>query len=160
MDASKTTITNLQSSAQRLASLADQFQLDARWVKAMGVKWLAHHIDKWHEQAERHSQIFIDRLFYIELAVSYQPDEVSAPSLNNGTVEAVLLSEQKLVASALDAFMGYRKAAWDEQADYTPDLYEHAIECLEKQSVKLARDLRLLGKLTEPGYIGARLEDE
>ena len=158
MDASKQTITNLQASAQILASLADQFQMDARWVKALGVKWLAQHIHGWHEKAECQSMIFLDRLLYIEVPISFQPDKVTAPAMGSGTIAGILRAEQGLVDKALTTFADYRSAAWEEQADYTPDLYEHAIECLEKQSVKLARELRLLAKLDEPGYIGARIE--
>jgi hypothetical protein len=156
MDADKQTVKNLQDSAQRLASLAGQYQIDVRWLKALGLGWLACYFKKWYGSTEDQLRIFVDRLLYIEAPVSYQAGKVTTPD----DLATLLSDREKTVYDILDAFKDYRKASWDIEADYTPDIYEHAIRELEKQAVKLARERKLLEKLTEPGYIGARLEDE
>ena len=46
-------------------------------------------------------------------------------------IEAFHSSHPRVVIEA------FRKAAWDTKADYTPDIYEHAIEALEKQAFKI-----------------------
>lgn len=60
-----------------------------------------------------------------------------------------------LVYAAFEQLCQFRKNAWDARADSTADLYEHAIQELEKQAIKIERELALIKKLDQEGYIGA-----
>ena len=148
-------IDNLQESCALMAHLAAQYKLDALQLKALGVKWLAKHAKCWHHGSGKFLAQFVTRLLYFEESPSYDPGEVSTAD----TIEALLKRDLDLVNSAHETMAGFRKAAWDAEADYTPDIYEHAVGELEHQAKHIARELGLIAKLTEPGYIAARLSD-
>jgi bacterioferritin (cytochrome b1) len=151
----KKTIANLQTAAQLLAHLAGQYQVDVRQLKAMGLKWLACRVKKWYAASEDHLRKVIDRLLYFDADPEYDAGAVSGAD----TVEEVLQRAQDLVYAAHEQLVKFRAQAWEAQADYTPDVYEHAIHDLEHQAFKIERERALIKKLGEPGYIGARLED-
>jgi bacterioferritin (cytochrome b1) len=153
--ASQLVIDNLQSSCEMMAHLAAQYELDCRQLKALGVKWLAKRVKCWHKGSEKYLRQFIDRLLYFEEAPGYNAGAVTTVA----SIDAVLERDLALVDAAHEALTGFRSAAWKAEADYTPDIYEHAIGELEHQAKHIARERALIAKLGEPGYIGARLGD-
>lgn len=148
-------IANLQTACQLEAHLAAQYQVDVQQLKAMGLNWLAHRVKKWYSGSEAQLRTFIDRLLYFGTDPTYEAGTVTGAD----SVDGLLERAQGLVYAALDQLDDFRKAAWDAKADYTADIYEHAIRDLEKQAIKIDRERNLIQKLGEPGYIGARLED-
>jgi bacterioferritin (cytochrome b1) len=146
---------NLQTACQIFAHLAGQYQVDKHQLHAMGLNWLASRIAKWKKGACCQLGIFIDRLLYFDTDPDYELGAVAGAD----SVDAILERAQGLVAAGLEQLVGFRKAAYEALADYTPDIYEHAIRELEKQAYKIERERSLIRKLGEPGYIGARLED-
>lgn len=153
--ASAKVIADLQSACELLAHLTGQYQVDVRQLKAMGLKWLAHCVKKWYGETEDQLRIFIDRLLYFDTDPEYDAGTVAGTD----GVDALLARDEDLVYTALEQFIKFRGNAWNAQMDYTPDLYEHAIKELEEQGYKIRRERRLIAKLGEPGYVGARLED-
>ena len=152
----KSITDNLQIACDITAHLSAQMLVDAAQVKAFGVKWLARHIKKWHEANEEYLKTFIGRLLYFDTDPEYDAGSVNGAD----EIEGILENEESLVAAAIDKFCEFRKAAWDVRADYTPDVYEHAIEYLEFQCFKIERELQLWKDLGKPGYIGARIPDD
>jgi bacterioferritin (cytochrome b1) len=153
--ASQTVIDNLQTSVALMAHLCAQYELDCRQVKMLGVKWLARHIKCWRKGSCTFLGQFIDRLLYFGESPSYDSGEVTTAA----SLDAILEREYALVDAAHEALTEYRAAAWKAEADYTPDIYEHAIGQLEHQAKHIARERALIAKLGEPGYIAARLSD-
>jgi bacterioferritin (cytochrome b1) len=151
----QTVVDNLQTSCQVMAHLAGQYQVDVQQLKAMGLKWLAKCVKKWYQGSEKYLRQFVDRLLYFSVDPEYDAGETAGAD----NVDALLERAETLVYAALDSLTGFRKAAWDARADYTPDVYEHAIKALEYQAVTIERERALIKKLTEAGYIGSRLED-
>jgi bacterioferritin (cytochrome b1) len=148
-------IDNLQTSCELFAHLAAQYNLDVHQLKMLGVKWLAHRAKCWHKGSGKFLGQFVDRLLYFDEAPSYEPGEITTAE----SVDALLERDLDLVNAAHEALTGFRKDAWNAEADYTPDVYEHAIGELEHQAKHIARERALIQKLTEPGYIAARLGD-
>lgn len=154
--ASQPVIDNLQAACELMAQLAAQYGLDARQFKALGVKWLAKRVKCWHKGSEKFLGQLIDRLLYFGEKPKY---DVGSVTIGADTIDGVLAEELDLVGEAHDALVAYRKAAWNAEADYTPDIYEHAIGELEHQAKHIARERALIQKLGEAGYVGARLGD-
>jgi bacterioferritin (cytochrome b1) len=61
--------------------------------------------------------------------------------------------------ATLEFMEGARKRAWDTVADYTPDIYEHAIGAVEKIAYETEQQLNLIKEIGLPAYIAARLDD-
>ena len=150
-----TVVKNLQTSCAVLAHMAEQFRVDEKNLKNMDLDWLAARVDKWYGKAECHLGKFIKRLLYYGVDPKYDCGSVT----NAADVESLLKSALAMSSAALDQFNEFRQQAWEAKAGYLPDLYEHAIDDLEHIVYKAQRELKLIDGLTEPGYIGARLED-
>jgi bacterioferritin (cytochrome b1) len=148
-------IDNLQESCALMAELAAQYKLDVHQLKALGVKWLAKRAKCWHHGSGKFLGQFIDRLLYFGESPKYDVGIVETAD----TIEALLKRDLDLVNAAHEELTSFRKDAWNAEADYTPDIYEHAVGELEHQAKHIARELALIAKLTEPGYISARLSD-
>jgi len=140
MKGDKQTIDNLQSAAQMLATMAEQFRIDELVLKDLGFKKLSKRACSWYYAAEKYLEKMIDRLTFFETAVKYATDEVSAAD----NVDETLARALTLSMNALTQFKAYRKAAWDVDADYTPDIYEHTIKMLEKQAEDIAEQQSLI----------------
>jgi bacterioferritin (cytochrome b1) len=121
----------------------------------MGLNWLAKCVKKWYASSEEHLREFLDRLLYFDQDPEYDAGQVSGATSIDGLLERAETS----VYAAFEQLCEFRKKAFEARADYTADIYEHSIRCLEKQAVKIERERALIAKLGEPGYIGARLED-
>lgn len=156
MKANATVISNLQVSCGLMAHLAAQYQVDVRQLRVMGMGWLACRVKKWYGGSEQYLRKFIDRLLYFDTDPEYDAGAVSGAA----SIKALLQRDEDLVYKALDQLRTFRKAAWNVVADYTPDIYEHAIGELENQAFKIERELNLIAKLGENGYVASRLEDE
>ena len=152
----KSIIDNLQTAAQMISHLAGQYRVDQRNLHAMGLKWLQKKVKCWYHKTEDQLDKMLDRLLYFGVDPDYDIGAVSGAD----TVTDLLDKDHGLVYALLEKLIEFRKAAWEIQTDYTPDIYEHAIECFEHQAYKIEREQELIKKLGEPGYIGARLEDE
>jgi len=152
----ETIIENLQTGAQMLSHLAGQYRVDATQLNVMGLKWLAQRVKCWYKGTEEQLDKFHKRLLYFDTDPTYDIGAVEGID----SVDGLLEQAGSLVEAILEKFYAYRKAAWDALADYTPDVYEHAIQELEHQAKKIERERDLIKKLGEPGYIGARLEDD
>lgn len=153
---SKQIVDDLNSAAQMLAHLSAQYRVDIKNIKSLGPKWLAKRVKCWYHETEEHLDKIVCRLFYFGEDPDYEVGQV----VGADDVVEILKRAEALVYAAHDAFCDFRKSAWEAKADYTPDIYEHAIHALERQAYQIERELELIKKLTEPGYIGARLEDE
>lgn len=155
MKIDKATGATLQAACATMAHLAAQYRLDRRQLKAIGLDWLACRVGKWYSASEHHQDKFIDRLLYTGNAPAYDTGSVTtAPS-----VTGLLQRASTLVYAALDQFVGFRKSAWETRADGVTDLFEHAVQELEHQAVKIEREVALIGKIGENDYIASRLED-
>lgn len=151
-------IDNLQKTAAGLASLSCQFRVDIRLIHAMGLKWLQHRIEKWYHCAESQLDVVVDRLLAFDTDPSYECGTVAGAS----SVLDVLTREQVSITGLHTSVCNYRKEAWDTKADYTPDIFEHVIESLEKILIKVEQQIALIKKLSKGGeanYIASRLED-
>lgn len=148
-------IKDLQTSAQLLAHLAGQYQVDVQNLKVMGPKWLAKRVKCFYQGTEKQLRIVIDRLLYFGTDAVYDAGETAGAD----DIPTILNRAQGLVYALLDHLCTARKAAWDYKADYTPDIYEHAIKEMEGQAYRIERELALIKQLSISGYIGARLED-
>jgi bacterioferritin (cytochrome b1) len=149
-------IENLQTGCQILSHLAEQYRVDARQLHAMGVGWLQDRIHCFYQKSERFLDKFIDRLLYFDTDPEYDAGKVTGAD----SITDILERDGALVYAALEQFWGFRKHAWDVQPDATTDLYEHAIQMLEKQAYKIERELGLIKEVGGEGsYIAARLED-
>jgi bacterioferritin (cytochrome b1) len=153
MTGDKKVIDNLQTAAQILSHLAEQYRVDRLNTKKFGVKALSKCFKEWYKGSEKHLEILIDRLLYFGADPEYDAGEVAGAD----DVKEILDRASGLVYAALDQFEKFRRAAWDTVADYTPDIYEHAIKELEYQAFKIEREQDLLKLLGEPGYVAARL---
>ena len=152
-------IENLQTGAQMLSHLAGQYRVDVTQLKVMGLKWLASRVKDWQKATEFQICKFHKRLLYFETDPAYDIGAVEGIE----SVDGLLEQAGGLVQAILDQFYDYRKAAWDARADYTPDVYEHAIQELEHQAMKIERERSLIVETAKPKegpYIGARLEDD
>lgn len=140
MKGDKSVIENLQTSAQMLATLAEQYRVDKHQLKDMGFKKLAKEVCCWYHKTEKHLGKIIDRLLYFETDPQYQPGEVAG----SDTVQEILSRALELADGAREQFIEFRKAAWEVQADYTPDIFEHAIKMLECQVEDITEQQALL----------------
>lgn len=149
-------IEDLQTTCQLLAHLAGQYQVDARQLKAMDLKWLAKCVKTFYQGSECFLRKFIDRILYF----GKDPEYDAGTTAGSDSVEEILTRAGGLVYAAHDQLCEFRKRAWETKADYTPDIYEHAIHELEHQAIEIEKQLELLKTLGDAGYIGSRLEDE
>jgi hypothetical protein len=149
-------IADLQESCQMFASLAGQYQVDVVHLHAAGLGWLQKRVKKWYMGSEDFLRKFIKRLDKFGVSAIYQADV----TVEFTDASAMLNRQYKAVSAAHEMMVKYRENAWKVEADYTPDIYEHAIEELESQICAIYREQTLVKQLGLPGYIGARLEDE
>ena len=139
-----------------LATMAEQFRIDAAQLNAQDIGWLAGKVHKWYGRSECHLGIILDQLFVFKAIPAYTVGKVAG----GGDPRAVLERAQAAAQAAFDAFCNLRTESWDARADGVPDIYEHAIQALEKIVAKCEQQLALVDGLGLSGYIGSRLEDE
>ena len=154
--ASTKIIDDLQTSAQILAHLAGQYRVDAINLHVMGLKWLVKRVKGWRDGADDQLCHIMKRLFQFGVDPEYDAGTVNGAD----AVDDILERAEGLVTAAHDQFCEFRAAAFAAKPDYTSDLYEHAIQELESQLTHIERERELIKKLSEPSYVGARLEDD
>jgi bacterioferritin (cytochrome b1) len=148
-------IEDLQTSAQMLAHLAGQYQVDVQNLKCMGVKWVANHVRCWYKGSEEQLRRMIKRLFQFGVDPEYDAGAVAGAD----TIDEILDRAEGLVTAAHDQMCVFRYNAYQAKPDYTSDIYEHAIHELEHQLTHIERERELIKKMGEASYVGARLED-
>ena len=146
---------SLQTSCQILSHLAGQYQVDIQQMKALGIKWLAKRVKSWYKGTESQLRIFLQTLLYFGVDPEYDAGSVAGAD----SVTEVLERAGSLAYAAMDFMCASRKQAWDIQADYTPDVYEHCIEELAHQIKHIERELHLISLSGETDYILSRLGD-
>ena len=156
MKADPRILADLNLACGALATMVEQFRIDRVQLKTLDCEWLAGKYGKWYEKAEEHLCSFQCRLIAFEGEPSFS---IAGPKGGGGDVAALLQRNLDFAQKTFDQFCAARAKAYTIRADYTPDDYEHAIKFLEKLIVKHETQLRLISGLTQPGYIGARLED-
>ncbi len=156
MPADPTIIAGLNGTCAMLSHLCNQLAVYKTNISKFGLDWLACKLGKKCGCVEDQLSIFVKRIFY------YRED----PEFEIGTVKGadsvteILNDSLSLVNAVLDFAVEQRKVAWGIRADYTPDLYEHLICDMEKAEYFFEQQLNLITMMTEPAYVGARLEDE
>ena len=155
MKADPKVISDLQSAAQMLATAAEQYRVDKRQLKGIDLDWLAHKVGHWYDDAECHLGIVLKRLIMFDTDPSYTVGKVAG----GGNVTDLLSRSLKGAQGLFDALCQYRKNAWNIRADGVPDVYEHAVQDVEKWIVCIERELKLIAGMGLPAYIGSRLED-
>jgi len=155
MKADPKVIADLQTAGGVLASMVEQFRVDIRLMKGGDQKYSAAMISGWYEDAEAHLGKILKRLVCFESDPGYS---IASPQ---GGADPVAIMKRQLTAAqaAFTQFCVFRQNSWNIRADSVCDLFEHAVQFLEKVVFKLEMELRLVGLLTPAGYIGARLED-
>jgi bacterioferritin (cytochrome b1) len=149
-------IADLQSSCAMLATAAEQYRVDCKALKAIDLDWLAHKVKGWYSDSECHLELMLKRLFAFDADPSYTVGKVGS----GGNVTDLLQRSLKGAQAMFDAFCTFRKNSWNARADSVPDLYEHAVQDIEKWIICIERELKLIEGMGLPGYIGSRLEDE
>jgi hypothetical protein len=156
--ANKQVIDDLQTGAQMLAHIAGQFKVDKINLNVMGLKWLAKRLCKWHHMTGHQLCIVTKRIFQFGEDPEYDAGTVSGAD----TVEEILTRAEELVTAAHDQFCEFRKATYEAKADYTSDIWEHAIQDLDHILTHVEREITLLTKTlhgAEAAYVGSRLDD-
>jgi bacterioferritin (cytochrome b1) len=156
MKADPKVVASLQQACGVMAHLVAQYRVDIRQLTAMDLDWLACRFKKWFSHSEDHLEIFIDNLLYFGENPSFDGGAVSG---TDEGVTAILKRNQKLLTDAMDQFCTARKQAWDILADDITDIFEHAIQEVKKQLVKIERELAIIAEINENNYVAARLED-
>lgn len=155
MKADPRVIGDLQTACGVLASLVEQIRAECIYLNCTDNDWLAGKCSKWYGKAEEHLEILIADLVIFDTRPSFAVTKVQGSGSVSDLVGGLLQSAQ----AAFDQFCKFRAASMAIRADDIPDDYEHAIQFLKKMVAKLEAQRDLVGGLTEPGYIGARLAD-
>jgi len=148
-------IADLQSAVQMLLTASEQYRVDKKQLKGIDLDWLAHKVGHWYDDAECNAGIMLKRLIAFDTDPSYAIGKVAG----GGNVTDLLTRDLKGAQSLFDALCQYRKNAWNIRADSVCDIYEHAIQDVEKWIICMERELKLIAGMGLPGYIGSRLED-
>lgn len=149
-------VEGLNITAQMLSHLSGQYRVFRINLHKMGMKWLSKKIFKLYHGTEEHLDCTLKRIFYYRIDPEYEIGSVKGAD----TVKEILSLCSSLVSATLKHAIEQRKASFAASPDYTTDIYEHIIECLEQQEYFLNQQLDLMRVLGgEPAYIASRLED-
>lgn len=157
MKADPRVVGDLLNACGILATMAEQFRIDAELLEATDIGWLASKVHKWYHKSEKFLHVFLERLIAFDGNAGYTVGKLQGTA---GSFSDVLQRDGAMLQAAFDKFCVMRKTAYDIRADYTPDDYEHAIHWLEKAIICCEKQMYLVEQLGPAGYIGARLEDE
>lgn len=155
MKADPKVLADLQNACASLANLAEQLRVDRIFLDKTDNDWLSDRCSKWYSKAEEHLEIFIGNIITFDSAPTYPCGKVQG----SGSLTELVSRNLSAAQTAFDQFCGYRTRSMQIRADRVPDDYEHAIQFLMKMITKLEAQRDLIGGLTEPTYIGARLAD-
>ena len=142
--------------------MAEQYRVDAIQLHVLDLDFLADQLydfdgeDGWHQKIETHLNKFIKRVLRFEADVTYVTGSVSS----GGDVVALLSRALSNAYTAFKQLTTARSAAWTIRADSVPDLYEHAIQTVEKQIFVIEQEQKLIAGLGLKDYIASRLENE
>lgn len=156
MKADQKVVQDLQVGCGLMATLAEQYRVDAAQLEAIDLDFLAHKFyPKWHQKLEHHIHEFLEAIIAFGGESAYLVGQVSG----GGDVRALLTRECVTATNAWGTMCVARKNAWNARADYVPDLWEHAIHAVQKQIETMERELELIKQLGAAGYVSARLEN-
>src|SRR5271169_2403819 len=113
--ASPQIIEDLQTSAQMLAHLSGQYQVDVQNIKCMGVKWVSKHVRCWYKGSEDQLRKVLKRLFQFGVDPEYDAGSVAGAD----TIDEILERAEGLVTAVHDQMCGFRLAAFNAKPDYT-----------------------------------------
>ncbi len=145
----KSIADNLLIAGQMLAQMSEQFAADVAQLDEKKVVYLKKLVKCWYRKVEEQRQIVGERLLEFGVDPKYQIGEVASTD----AIGDILERAEQLVTAAHQKFCEYRKAAWNIVADYTPDIYEHAIRKLEKILGDVENEQELLEAYGDKGYL-------
>lgn len=148
------TIKNIQSTAQALTVLVEQYRVDSHQASYKGLKWLENCFKGCYDSSEKQLSIFIDRLLFYETDPSYAIGAISGTS----KIKDMLTRNKDAAMALFTDVKKYRVAAYEADPDYTTDLFEHLIRCLEEHIETLSMELELLAALGDSAYTLSRIE--
>lgn len=157
MKADPKVIADLLTACGTLATMAEQFRIDAAQLDAIDLGWLAGKVHKFYHKSEKHLEIFLERLISFDGDPGYSIGKLQGKA---GDIPTLVQRDQNILQAAFDQFCVFRKNSYAIRADGTPDDYEHAIQFFEKAIVCCEKQMNLLADMGPAAYTGARLEDE
>lgn len=153
MKGSPEVISTLRAAQSAEGHLNLQYRLDARCLKAMGVKKTSRHICKYGDDAHDFLQFVTDRVLFL----SGDPSYPVAPLVQQNTITSLL---ENALAMEMAIVQPYEKAIQIAQVqfdDTTRNLFEHLIKWHQGHVEWLEGQLRLIVGLGEAGYISEKL---
>jgi bacterioferritin (cytochrome b1) len=146
-------ITSLQESAGEVAHLVETYRVYRKCMKNIGAKPLASDIKGFYKGSEDQLGKLLKRIIFYEQTPTFSVGKITG----SDSIGVVLGNCMQRVTYLLSVLYKNRRAAWDAKADYTADIYEHAVLEFEGQLVKIRREKKLLAELGEKGYMGAQV---
>jgi bacterioferritin (cytochrome b1) len=148
-------IGDLLATCGQLATIQEQYRVDAYAIRNLGLKDLGRKFyPKWHCDIEGHLDKIIKQLNNFGEDVSYS----MLPAQSGGDIRALLTRDAAMLNQTFGSLCLRRKAAWDARADYVPDLYEHAIDTVQSQINHVERWLRIIAGIGPGDFVGALVE--
>lgn len=155
MKADPKVIGDLLATCGQLASMQEQYRVDAYAIRNLGLKDLARKFyPKWHTQLEMHLNGLIKQVNNFGEDVNYS----MLPTQGGGDIRSLLTRDLASLTQIFTALCDRRKAAWNIRADYVPDLYEHTIDDVQSQINHIERWLRIIQGIGPGDFVGALLE--
>lgn len=155
MKGNEIVIANLMDAAAGEAHIALQLKLDARVMKAFGVKSVASKLGAMAGDSEDylHKQI-VRRLLALGSDAQYDAGTITS----GDPVSAILKNALALITDLATKYEGYCKQAWDVDDDETRNIYEHLIKWHNKSIVWLERQINLIDVVGgDAQYVSAKI---
>lgn len=153
MKGDKKVIAGLQAALALEATLQLQYHADARMLKAMGLKSLAHTASDYGEETEGFLDKLMKRLVLFQSSIAFSPDAVE----DRSDVAELLAGEMALEMGIVDPYEQQVEVARLAYDDTTRNLYEHLLKWHQGHIATLEREQALLEKLGEQEYVSARI---
>lgn len=152
MKGDPTVLKNLQAAASLEATLANQYFLDHRLLKDMGL-----HGMKAGDRFKLSQDILkciLDRILFLSGTPEYQV----ASAVDTNSVTDLLKNALALETALLSKFQGFLKQALEASDDNTRNLYEHWIKWHENHNIDwIEEQLSQIEAIGEDDYIAQKI---
>jgi bacterioferritin len=146
-------IAGLQAALPLEATLQLQYQADARMLKEMGLKSLGSKASDHGDAARGFLDQLMKRLLFFQESVAYAPDAVE----DRSDISSLFAGELALEMAVVTPYEQQIRVATAALDDTTRNLYEHLLKWHQGHVKNIERQMALLDKLGEQGYISAKI---
>lgn len=147
-------ISDLNAALAMEATLNEQYRIDERGLKFIGIKCLSNKIYQFGNDISDYRRDMLDRVYFLGGIPDY---DIVSPE-DRGSVTQIFQNELDMENAVVTAMQAWLINAMNARDDNTRNLYEHWIKWHENDHILwLEKQLKLIDAIGEAEYIAEKI---